>query len=170
MHERKLKKKAAKMLSLSVFFLGLNIPAFAASTSDGSHNRHLIGAFLGATSFEQGDDRKTEATYGIEYEFRFNPHLSVGAAYETSPDAHYGDGIDVQIIGLYYRPDSHWRFGVAIGEEKVGGDHPYDEPLKRIGVAYDFHFGSFGIAPTVNVDFVDGHKAYVAGVVFAKSF
>ena len=163
------KTNMAKLISCALLSAGLSAPVLAASGQNHFSN-HIVGLFAGATSFEGKHGREKEATYGIEYEYRLNANFSLGATYETSPDAHHDDGVDVQLVNAYYRPDAHWRIGVGFGEEKVGGHHPHDESLKRVGVAYDFHFDGFGVAPALNVDFVNGHKAYVVGIALSKTF
>ena len=63
-----------------------------------------------------------------------------------------------------------WRLGLGIGEEKLHGDHGHKQSLYRASVAYDFHVGGFGIAPTFNLDRVDGESIEVYGVTFSKAF
>ncbi len=149
-------------MKLAILLLALLAPISAMA----ENYRHVAGAFIGATHF----DSETESTLGIEYEYRFSPKWGVGAVYERSADAHHGDGVTVVLGSMFYHPDNHWRLGVGIGEEQVGGGHPHTETLFRVSGNYDFHFDNFGIAPTVAVDFIDGETAYVAGVAFTVAF
>ncbi|WP_229160334.1 porin family protein [Fluctibacter halophilus] len=128
--------------------------------------RHVLGVFAGATHF----DSETNSTFGIEYEYRINPQWGMGAVYERTPDAHHHDGVTVALASAFYHPDQHWRFGVGVGEERVGGGHPHSETLYRISGNYDFHFDQFGVAPTLAVDVIDGDTAYVAGIAFTYAF
>lgn len=140
---------------------GFSQLAFAA---EGKH--HFPGIFIGYTDAKN----ETEFTYGLEYEYRFDTHWGVGAVYERIDDAHHGDGVTVTLASLYYHPTQDFRLGLGAGREKIGGDHPHSENLVRVSAAYDFHFGEIGVAPTLAVDFIDGEKAYVAGVAFIFSF
>lgn len=60
--------------------------------------------------------------------------------------------------------------GLGAGQEKISGAHPHTEGLYRVSASYDFHVGSFGIAPTVAIDFIDGEAAYVLGLAFIRPF
>lgn len=169
-------------LSLATLLaLGLSSASYASDASHG-FDRHIVGLFVGATRTDvpkiddhghevHGEEEsETETSFGIEYEFRFTKHVSAGLTYEETPDGHHDAGVSLALINLYYRPDSHWRLGAGVGEEEIDGEHGKTETVSRVGVAYDFHVGGFGIAPTVNVDFVDDKTATVAGIVFSKSF
>jgi hypothetical protein len=90
--------------------------------------------------------------------------------FEKTDNAHHDDGVDVKLASLYLHPWKDLRIGLGYGEEKVGGDHSHKEDLARISLNYDFHFGDFGIAPTIAVDFVDGERATVLGLSFVRPF
>ena len=133
---------------------------------------NIVGAFLGAT-IAKDDHQKTQndMTYGIEFERRMTEVLGAGITIETAPGAHHDDGVDIYLINAFYRPDDHWRIGVGIGTEKVGGYKGYSKNIERIGVSYDFHLGNgWGLAPMLNLDFIGGKKAYVTGAALTYSF
>jgi len=139
---------------------------------------HLPGVFIGYTNAGS----ETEFTYGLEYEYKFNSNWGAGVVYEKADDAHNGAGVDVALAAIYLHPRKDLRLGVGFGKETIGSytdnsdpDHPHfheshDEDLIRASVSYDFHVGDFGVAPTVAVDFIDGHEAYVFGVAFVRPF
>ena len=61
-----------------------------AKNNDSHMSKNIIGVFAGLSFVEDSHgDRKSEATYGIEYEYRFHNNWSAGLTYETMPDAHH---------------------------------------------------------------------------------
>ena len=133
----------------------------------GAGEKHLVGVFLGATRDAHND---TDATAGVEYEYKFTRQFGIGAVWEKAPDAHDGDGVSVYLGSLYWHPYAGWRLGVGAGEEKVHGSHGHTENLVRASIDYHFLVGGFGIAPTFAVDRVDGENIEVLGVTFSKAF
>ncbi|GGO73120.1 hypothetical protein [Bowmanella pacifica] len=129
-------------------------------------NKHYPGIFVGALN----SSGETELSLGLEYEYRFTPQWGAGLIYEKASDAHHGDGVSATIAALYYHPYAGWRLGAGIGREKVHGAHSHTEDLYRLNLAYDFHFGEFGVAPTFSIDRVDGHHSRVYGISISKAF
>ena len=171
------------------FFIGIS-SALAADSNDTHHDSghaspghgaptHVVGLFLGATDDDEGDNAhhhdQTDFTIGGEYEYRFSEHFGVGFAVEHSPEAHEGDGVTVALGALHYPPfNRHETFGglrlsIGAGAEFV---HDHDEePLYRLGAAYDFEItDSLALAPTVNVDFVKNREILVFGLVLSTHF
>jgi len=156
-------------LKLILTVLVINSLIIGTSTIQASENnhgkKHTAGIFLGIL-----DNDGTESVLGFEYEYRFNSMWGIGAVYEDASDAHHGDGISATTAVIYFHPMGAWRMGLGFGREKVGGAHPHTESLARVGVSYDFHIGGLGIAPSLNIDTVDGETATVYGVAFLISF
>jgi hypothetical protein len=148
-------------IALATFLLTATNTVFAASDA-----HHFPAVFVGYTNAKD----ETHFTYGLEYEYKFNKTWGVGAVYEKIDDAHHGDGVTVTVAELFYHPSNNLRFGVGVGKEKIGGDHPHTEDLYRLTASYDYHIGDFGLAPTIAVDFIDGEKAYVLGVALIRPF
>lgn len=137
------------------------------NAADGEQfNRHLIGISFGETDF--GSEK--EGTYGLEYEYRINKLLGIGAGYEESPDAHHEDGVSVYLLSGYLHPYKGVRLGLGFGEEKVHGSHGTTENFTRVSIGYDFHFGNFGIGPTYCLDRVDDETNAVYGLTFSYGF
>ena len=153
--------KLAPTILLSTFLL---INASAVFASDNAH--HFPGVFAGYTNASD----ETHFTYGLEYEYKINPTWGLGGVYEKIDDAHHGDGVTVTVAALFYHPLNNLRFGVGVGKEKIGGAHPHTEDLYRLTASYEYHFGDFGLEPTLAVDFIDGEKAYVLGVALVRPF
>ena len=141
--------------------------ALASDDEHGADKNHIVGVFLGATNDAHS---VTDETVGVEYEYKFTERFGIGAVYEYSPDAHDDDGVSVYLASAYLHPYAGWRLGLGLGEEKVHGSHGHEEGLFRASVAYDFHVGGFGIAPTFNLDIVDVETIEVYGVTFSKAF
>ena len=151
---------------LSVAVLLQPLQASEAAHHDAGSAKHYLGIFIGILDV----DGETDTTLGIEYEYKFTPAWGVGLVYEDASNAHHGDGVSSTIAALYFHPHAGWRLAAGLGREKVGGDHGHTEDLARIGVAYDFHVGGFGVAPTLNFDRVDGETAKVYGIAIIKGF
>lgn len=134
-------------------------------------NQHVIGAFAGITD----SDYSNEASYGLEYEYRFNSAWGIGGVWEKTPDGHndghgHKEDISVKVISAYWHKD-YFRLGLGIGQEKVHGDHSHTEDLIRASAAYDFHLTpNLGIAPSVAIDRVDGQNVYVYGAAITYAF
>lgn len=131
-----------------------------------SNAKHLPGVFIGATHAKS----KTEFTFGVEYEYKFNRNWGAGAVFERTNDAHKGDGVAVALGSVYYHPNNNVRLGLGYGEERIRGAHPHTESLVRVSASYDYHLGDFGVAPTLAVDFVDGDEAWVFGIAIIRPF
>ena len=157
----------AKIAFMSMALLMSSSLALAGGNDHGADKKHIVGVFLGATNDAHSE---TDGTAGIEYEYKFTEHFGIGAVYEHSPDAHNDDGVSVYLASAYWHPYAGWRIGLGIGEEKLHGSHGHEESLYRASIAYDFHIGGFGIAPTFNLDRVDGESIEVYGVTLSKAF
>jgi hypothetical protein len=164
MHNNSQDTSLNKIINTLIVFFTLSLSPVALS-AEGKH--HILGLFLGATNV----DGETDSTWGIEYEYKFNNEWGIGAVYEETPDGHDGDGVNVKVASLFYRPTSNWRFGVGFGQEKIEGKKPKTKDLYRLVGSYDFHIGDFGIAPTLAIDFIDGGKdAFVFGIAIVRPF
>ena len=153
-------------LCKSLIPLTLFLTSFAAFAGD-KEVHHLPGVFLGFTNA----DSETEFTYGVEYEYKFNKNWGAGVIFETTPDGHSGDGVDVRLAQVFYHPTKVIRLGAGFGEEKIKGKKPKKKDIYRLSASYDFHVGNFGIAPTLAVDFIEGgSEAFVFGVAIIRPF
>lgn len=128
--------------------------------------KHIPGIFIGATTV----DSETDFTFGLEYEYKITSSWGVGAVFERTIDAHNGDGVNVTLASLYYHPIKEVRLGAGIGREHIGGAHPHDDDVYRISAAYEFHLEHFGIAPTIDFDFIDDETAIVYGFEIVMPF
>lgn len=105
----------------------------------------------------------------------------------------YTDGLRNTIFAVpfYWHPGGSWKLIAAPGVEfhngrgeavtphkSEGGEEGHGEAdedetyfLFRIGVAYDIHLGgSWGLAPAVDLDFVEGERVLVYGVSLTYGF
>lgn len=160
---------AAGLLTLST------ITGSAVAADDGAFYRHNPGIFLGATS----GVGETDYTVGLEYEYRATRMFGIGVAAEHTPERHSGDGTSVVLGALHIHPAGGLRLTAGYGLEdvhdaarkiKAGKTPTKNEDLFRLGAAYDFHVGDFGVAPSVNVDFVGGHEVIVFGISLIRPF
>ena len=149
-----------------VAFLGLvtamgNVAAEESRASaHGHHDPHsTIGIFVGDTT----ERRRDGFTLGIEYEYRASRRLGIGLTAE-----HAGGDFDTNVfvlpVALHEGP---WKLyagpGVESGEEG-------EEPLLRVGVEYGLRVGEYEVSPQIDLDFVDGERLFVFGLVLSREF
>lgn len=120
---------------------------------------HTLGVFLGDTT----EDRRDGLTLGLEYEYRATPRLGIGLTAEhVSGD--FDTNVFVLPVAFHSGP---WKAyagpGVERGEEG-------NETLLRVGIEYGFHFGEYELSPQLDVDFVEGERLLIFGLVFAREF
>jgi hypothetical protein len=159
-----LKKEILKSIAVSSIILSGAFGAQAADT--GELKQHVVGVFGGFTSVSG----HTDATFGLEYEYRFTKQIGAGFVYEHTPGAHDSDGASVYMGQLHLHPWKELRLTAGYGKEKVHYEGSKSKDIWRVGVAYDFHVGQIGIAPVFNLDRVDGHTAKVFGLTLVKAF
>jgi hypothetical protein len=149
----------------------------------GHHDhKHGLAIFLGLTD-EPGHG--TEGTFGLEYAYRFAKHWSVGGLIDYAGGEQRNTVIAPAIfwkpvVGLYLlaapgielhngrgEADDHHLFKAHDGS--ADKDEIYF--VLRLGVGYTIHVAPrFAIAPTVNLDLVNGHEVWVYGVNFEVMF
>lgn len=116
-----------------------------------------LGVFVGDTT----ESRRDGFTLGLEYEYRASSRWGIGFTAE-----HAGGDFDTNVfvlpVALHEGP---WKFYLGPGIES--GDEG-EEPLFRVGAEYGLHFGEYEISPQVDLDFVDGERLFVFGIVFAR--
>ncbi len=128
---------------------------------DGEHGHsHHVTLFLGNTR-AHGEDG---FTVGADYEYRLSRLAGIGAFVDRAEGHH-----DTTIVGpaLFVHPYGHWRLLVAPAVENEGSENQF---LLRAGLAYEFEVGEWTIAPTLNVDFVDGEESSVFGLSIGHGF
>lgn len=108
--------------------------------------------------------RKDAFTFGVDYEFRLNRFLGVGAFYDHA----YGDlRTNVVAPGVFIHPFSHFTVVAAPGLERHEG---HNEFVFRLASSYDFPINRLALAPTFAVDFLEGRRVYVYGVTIHVGF
>ncbi|MDH5737282.1 MAG: hypothetical protein OEZ23_03180 [Gammaproteobacteria bacterium] len=167
--------KYSAITALPLFMLlvvcGLASPAYGGDKNPYFKRPHLFGLFIGETRVPvAGAADETADTVGLEYEFRASKTWGAGLSVERTDDAFGGQGSGLWAVSLFYHPTPNWRFGVGRGKEKVYSSPSHTEPLTRFSIAYDFHFGGMGIAPTYAMDRINGEKVRVIGLTLTKPF
>lgn len=159
-------KKIIMSLSVVSMIALTTAPAIASGDGHSEIKKNVIGVFGGFTNM----DGNTDATFGIEYERRLTDLIGVGVIYEHTPNAHNGDGVSIYMAELHLHPWQELRISVGYGKEKAHYEGSQSKDAWRLGVAYDFHIGAFGLAPTINFDRIDGQTATVFGLTLIKGF
>lgn len=158
--------------------------ATAGEHEEHEFHRHHLSVFLGATTAdvevhggegeagaesEEGETggettRETEASIGLDYEYRLNRRWGVGFLFDyVAGDAR----TSVAGIPVILHPVGGLKLLAAPGLEHHEGENEF---LVRLGLMYDFEVGGWTIAPAVNVDFVDSEETYVYGVNIGRGF
>jgi hypothetical protein len=148
--------------SITILLCCLLLPAMSVADDDAGpessqeYEQNAVGFFAGGTGEGRGENGLTLA---LVYARRFNESFGI----EFEVERVFGDlNFWVATIPLTYRYNK-WKFAAGPGLEKPdGGDSEF---LLRIGTEYAFELNeSWELAPTFNLDFVDGETVMVVGV------
>ena len=141
------------------------LPEVESAEEEAEHehfHRHEITAFGGLTTHGRSE---TGGSFGAEYEYRLTELWGAGAWGEYT-----GGDFDTWLAGaaVTYRPVEPLRFLGSVGAVNDDGDY---DGLVRVGVWYSFPVGEYFVAPTFNVDFVEGGDTeLVYGLSFGRAF
>jgi len=147
----------------------------------GRAHKNEVAIFLGGTD-EHGHD--TEITLGLDYKRRIANQWAVGALFDyaggdlrntvLAPSVSFWPGLgNLQLLAAAGVEFHQGRDGE--GHEKSSGEGSTDEDATyfvfRLGLAYDIHIGErFGLAPSVNLDFVNNEEVWVYGFSLTYGF
>ncbi len=124
------------------------------------HLANHLALFVGATTpFEETDE--TSFTVGADYVRRLSELWGIGPLVDFT----FGDFKRTALAGagLFFYPVGGLRLLGAPAVELVEKDQPTSEGVTtkhdghftlRLGAAYEFHVGSYSIAPTLNIDLI----------------
>ncbi len=146
------------------------LPTMSHAQIDVEYNEekpHHLSLVLGGTHINAADE--TEFTFGVDYEYRINTLIGVGAVVEHAVG-------DIDATTLLAVSDVHlWR-GLALqigpGVEFVDeGEETETFAIGRIGALYEIEFGEgFTISPQFHYDISSGEDAFVFGFAFGRAF
>ena len=146
------------------------LPTMSHAQIDVEYNEekpHHLSLVLGGTHINAADE--TEFTFGVDYEYRINTLIGVGAVVEHAVG-------DIDATTLLAVADIHlWR-GLALqigpGVEFVDeGEETETFAIGRIGALYEIEFGEgFTISPQLHYDISSGEDAIVFGLAFGRTF
>ncbi len=130
---------------------------------DHSLHPHYFSVLLGSTYIREHGNG---ATIGVDYEYRLNDALGLGAIVE------YADGeleawTFLAVVDIHITP--HWIMQIGPGYEHTSKHNLF---VARIGTLYEFEFGEgWTLAPQLHYDYHEGDEdAIVWGVAIGKSF
>jgi len=144
-----------------------------AGDHQGFHHNHVAVVVAGMTPLSETSE--TSFALGADYEYRFNERWGAG----SGADFTFGDHERTALFmaAATYRPVHALRLGTGPGFELVekdkegGGTKNKAYFVWGIGVAYEFHFGSLSLSPTVILDFVGETKTNLTyGVAIGTGF
>jgi len=127
-----------------------------------SHSPHHISVLVGSTH-ERGES--DSFTLGLDYEYRVNKLLGVGAVIERA----YGKLNATTVLAV---ADIHFSHGLIM-QIGPGFEHAGDHDLfvGRVGVLYEHEISNYTLSPQLHWDHHDGgSNTVVAGVAFGFSF
>lgn len=126
------------------------------------HGPHHISLLAGDTHVDgEGDN----ATLGLDYEFRVNALLGVGAVVERA----FGE---MDATTALFVADIHIWEGLCV-QAGPGVEHASEEDIfvSRLGLLYEFEFKKYTLSPQLHWDYHDGaENAIVAGIAIGYSF
>ena len=139
---------------LALAFLAIPAPVPAADDGHADHRHHL--AVAGGVAYK-AEKPKSAWFLGLDYEYRLNPTLGLGAYYEET----LGD-FDLQALGvmLFVHPTDGLKLGVGAAVERKFGENKR-KALIRLKAAYDFHAGSVTWGPMAAWDLIEDQSNVV---------
>lgn len=155
-----LKKVTQILLALTLW------PTLASAQIDVEHEEetpHHLSIIVGGSYIDEVDD--TFFTLGLDYEYRLNTLIGVGAVVEQT----FGE---VEATTLLAVTDIHiWKglaFQIGPGIEFVD-DETF--AVGRFGVLYEVEFGEgFTVSPQLHYDLSNGEDAVVFGLAIGRAF
>jgi hypothetical protein len=155
--------------SLALSCIG-SVGLSGAAQAEEEHGEELSPHHLSVIVAGTVDDDEEAFTLGLDYEYRVNELLGVGAIAEYVFE-------DLDAWTLLGVADIHvWR-GFAIqtgpGVEFIDGDgeeQDEEEFVYRIGALYEFEIDRFTVSPQVHYDITTGKDAVVFGFAFGVNF
>ncbi len=135
---------------------------FDSESNHGFHSPHHLSVLNGDT-YVSGEGNN--ATIGIDYEYRVNDFLGLGAVIEKA----YGELDAVTVLAV---ADLHLYKGF-IAQVGPGFERRHSEnvAVARIGFLYEFELAKFTLSPQLHWDYHDGEtNALVAGMALGFSF
>ncbi len=155
------------LIQLLVSFLFVST-VFAEQSEPGSeqeyaiHGPHHLSMLLGNTHEGGGGD---SFTAGIDYEYRVNELLGVGAIMERA----YGELNATTMLAV---ADIHFQNGLIMqvgpGFERKDDDNVF---VTRLGVLYEFEVENLTFSPQLHWDYHEGEpNAVIAGIGLGFSF
>ena len=139
----------------------LVLPAWADAAESEILQRNKVELFLGNTK----NGSSNGASFGLSYARRLSPLFALGGYIE-----HAAGDFDTSAVGIDFKfhPHAGWIFKISPGLEFDDGG---TKVQGRLGVGYEFEITSeWSLAPEVNVEFVDGEKNLVYGVLLGYGF
>jgi len=161
------KVRGRRALLLALLIVGGAAPSLASEEAEDEahvHHRHHLGFLLGAAVTSEHGETESGFAFGVDYEYRFHPRVGAGALVEVAT----GELRDVVVAALMtWHPWRGLKLMAGPGVE-IGDDD--SEFLVRVGAAYQFKLDRILIGPEFDVDIVDGHPVYVAGLAVGIGF
>lgn len=126
---------------------------------------HIVELFLGSAFADRNGQSEQALSVGAQYRFAFNRTVSIGVLAEYAAKS-----LDTWVVGVpfvFNLRETGWQLTTMPGLEIENSN---EEFLFRTGVGYEIEMQGYSLKPEVNVDWVDGETAVVAGVSIGFRF
>lgn len=152
------------LLRATVATLFLLLPEWTPASAEEKHEaKNEIALFVGITEGQRkanGSKEDPNFTMGIDYEREMNRHFGVGGLLDVVIE---GEREAILGLPLFYHPSKRLTILLAPALEKKK-DESGASFLTRVGFFYSFELKRVKLAPTANLDFVEGETVAVLGL------
>ena len=156
-----------RILLLLVVSFAVSAGSIWAEESHG-HNvfhKHHVGVFASGATTNLHEDH-TSFTLGADYEYRISPRVGIGVL----GDVVFAPHRETILAGaLVTHPAGGLKVLFAPGVIFIDGSSE-NHFVARFGFGYDFHVARASLAPTFNLDVIEGHVSLVYGVTLGFGF
>ena len=150
--------------TLALLFPVVGLASCESTHMDGGHNwkegRNHLSWLAGVTH----DDSENAFTIGVDYEYRLNQRLGIGAVVEQATE-------DIDATTILAVADIHctnyWIIQTGPGIELLDDE---EEFVYRIGTLYEWEFDGYTLSPQVHYDITGDENAVIFALAFGYGF
>lgn len=127
---------------------------------------HHLSLILGGTEVS---DEGTAETIGIDYEYRLNDYVGIGAVFEhAAGEINANTSLAVTDLHPFH---NGFIVQLGLGIETRTSEELDDILVARAGMLYEFEYGRYTLSPQLHWDYHDEHpNAIVFAIAFGAAF